>query len=396
MNTIATWLLAQSDIPMPDSAVEHKGSFWFPEEASSFAGEIDFIYMAITWVSAIFFAIIVGVMIWFAIRYRRREGVGPEPSHSHNTALEIFWSVIPSILLVWFFYIGARGYFDMKVPTDDVEEIYVTASQFNWKFVYPDGDISKELHVVLDRPTKLIMRSEDVLHSMYIPAFRQKQDVVPGRYTYVYFTPTKTGQYRLACAEYCGEGHSRMRTICEVHISESDRKLNTQWEPEKHHGWVNGERLFQINCSGCHSVTGEVKTGPALNTIWGTDERLQGGGSVLVDENYIRESILDPNRKIVEGFGPVSKMNSFAGKLSDDEIHYLIEYIHYLKEPEKFPARDEPVAAESPDGTQPGADTQPSADKAPANSGTSEPAAGGGADDGAGGDAPGNGNNTRE
>ena len=346
MNNFSNWLLAQSDLPMPDSAVHHEGTYWFPEQASTYANDVDFLYMAIVWVSTIFFVIIISVMILFVIKYRRRPGVGPQPSHSHNTALEIFWSVIPSIFLVWFFYVGARGYFDMKIPTDDCEEIHVTASQFNWKFVYPNGDISPELHLVLYRPTKLILRSEDVLHSLYVPAFRQKMDVVPGRYTYFYINPNRPGQYRLTCAEYCGEGHSRMRTLCQVHLTAEDREKTTQWLPEKHHGWVNGERLFKINCSGCHDVEGKVKTGPALNTIWKTDERLTTGGTVLVDENYIRESILVPAAKIVEGFGPVSKMNSFEGKLTDQEIHYLIEYIHYLQDPSAFPSRDEPVTAE--------------------------------------------------
>ena len=371
MNLFGTSMLAQSDIPMPESAKVHSGSYWFPDQASAFAPNYDFLYMAILWISVVFFALIVGFMIYFCIKYRRREGVGPEPSSSHNTAIEIFWSVIPSIILVWIFYAGARDYFDMRVPFDDAEEIYVTANQFNWKFVYPDGDVSKELHLVVNRPVKLIMQSEDVLHGMFIPAFRQKMDIVPGRYTYAYLAPNRVGQYRLACTEYCGAGHSRMRTICQVHTTEEDRKNTTKWENEKHVGWVNGERLFSINCSGCHSIDGGVKTGPALNTIWGEKERLIGGEEIMVDENYVRESILEPNAKIVEGYGPVSKMNSFQGKLNDKEIGYMIDYIRYLKEPDKFPGRDaqaEPTTAtaeeagtaepEKPAGTENAIDTK--------------------------------------
>ena len=199
MNLFGTTMLAQSDIPMPESAKVHSGSYWFPDQASTFAPNYDFLYMAILWISVVFFALIVGFMIYFCIKYRRREGVGPEPSSSHNTAIEIFWSVIPSIILVWIFYAGARDYFDMRVPFDDAEEIYVTANQFNWKFVYPDGDVSKELHIVVNRPVKLIMQSEDVLHGMFVPAFRQKMDIVPGRYTYAYLAPNRVGEYRLAC-----------------------------------------------------------------------------------------------------------------------------------------------------------------------------------------------------
>ena len=356
-------LLAQSDIPvvdgipMPKSSEIHEGSYWFPEQASTFAGDIDFLYMAILWISTLFFVIIIGCMIYFILKYRRREGVGPEPSSSHNTALEIFWSVIPSIILVWIFYTGAKGFFEMRVPFDDSEEIYVTANQFNWKFVYPDGDVSKELHLVVNRPVKLIMQSDDVLHAMFIPAFRQKVDIVPGRYTYAYLNPNKVGAYRLACAEYCGDSHSRMRTVCVVHKDSEDRKNTTKWENEKHPGWVNGERLFQINCAGCHSIDGSAKTGPSMKDLWGKDERLSDGSTVKVDENYVRESILEPSKVLVEGYGTtgtLSKMPSFQGKLSDAEIGYLIDYIRWLKDSSKFPARDElppaQVGGETPGG----------------------------------------------
>ena len=371
MNLFVTPMLAQDDdIPMPESSIVHEGSYWFPEQASTFAGDYDFLYMAILWISTVFFVLIIGFMVYFMIKYRRREGVDPEPSTSHNTALEIFWSVIPSIILVWIFYAGAKGFFEMRVPLDNSEEIYVTANQFNWKFVYPDGDVSKELHIVVNRPVKLIMQSDDVLHAMFIPAFRQKMDIVPGRYTYAYLAPNKVGEYRLACAEYCGEGHSRMRTICQVHKDEADRKNTTKWENEKHPGWVNGERLFQINCSGCHSIEGGLKTGPALNTIWGTDERLSDGKTVKVDENYVRESILEPSKTLVESYGTtgtVSKMPSFQGKLNDQEIGYLIDYIRYLKDPEKFPDRDTLVEPKPDDGASPSDPGTKPADAKPAD-----------------------------
>ncbi len=373
MNLFVAPMLAQNDlpiqddIPMPESSVVHQGSYWFPEQASTFARDYDFLYMAILWISTVFFVLIIGFMVYFMIKYRRREGVDPEPSSSHNTALEIFWSVIPSIILVWIFYAGAKGYFEMRVPLDDSEEIYVTANQFNWKFVYPDGDVSKELHIVVNRPVKLIMQSDDVLHGLFIPAFRQKMDIVPGRYTYAYLAPNKVGAYRLACAEYCGTGHSRMRTVCTVHKDEADRKNTTKWENEKHVGWVNGRRLFQINCSGCHGIDGSVKTGPALNTIWGTDERLSDGTTVKVDENYVRESILEPSKTLVENYGTtgtVSKMPSFQGKLNDKEIGYLIDYIRYLKDPAKFPAEDTVVEPEPADGASPADPAKATDDKA--------------------------------
>ena len=318
--------------PVPDESLVHEGSYWFPRQASSYASDVDFLYMAIFWISTVFFAIIVGVMVYFMIKYRRKgDKIETEPSPSHNTAIEILWSVLPSILLVWIFYVGAVGYFEMRIEPENAEEIHVTARKWNWAFTYPDGDISGELHLVRDRPVKLVMRSDDVLHSMYIPAFRQKMDVVPGRYTYAYLMPTLEGKFRLACTEYCGDEHSKMRTLCQVHVSDEDRKNNTQWITADHKPWENGERLYKINCSGCHKVDGTPATGPALNTIWGEQEKIIGKPDRLVDENYVRESILYPDRDVVEGYGPVSKMNSFQGKLSDKDIDYIIAYMKYLR-----------------------------------------------------------------
>ncbi|MEM9411101.1 MAG: cytochrome c oxidase subunit II [Planctomycetota bacterium] len=311
--------------------------YWFPEQASEFATRTDFLFMAISWISLVFFLIIMGVMIAFIIKYRRREGVAPEPSSSHNTSLEIFWSVIPSIILVWIFYVGASGYFDLKVATDDAEEIYVTASRWNWKFRYPNGDISDELHLVKDRPVKLIMQSTDVLHSMFVSAFRQKMDIVPGRYTYAYVNPTLVGKFRLACTEYCGTEHSRMRTLCQVHADNDARRTSTEWVRAAHKPWENGERLYKINCSGCHKIDGQAATGPALNLLWAKgEEDLMGGEKVKVDEEYIRESILYPEKKVVAGYGPISKMNSFEGKLTPDQIADLTIYIKYLSDPTTY------------------------------------------------------------
>lgn len=311
--------------------------YWFPEQASDFAARSDFLFMAISWISVVFFAIIVFFTILFCWKYRRRPGVDPLPSSSHNTNLEIFWSVIPSIILVWIFYVGASGWFDMRVATDDAEEIYVTASRWNWSFRYPNGDTSTELHLVQDQPVKLIMQSTDVLHGFFVSAFRQKVDIVPGRYTYAFIKPTKIGKYRLACTEYCGTEHSRMRTLCQVHGSSQARQSSTEWIRPDHPPWETGKRLFQMNCSGCHKMDGKAATGPALNLVWTKgEEDLIGGEKVKVDENYIRESILYPDKKIVEGYGPVSKMNSFDGKLTEEQIGDLIAYIKYENDPDQY------------------------------------------------------------
>ena len=342
MNLLSSLPLAQIDTSY---AEEHERTYstfadqgyWFPEQASDFASFSDNLFMAISWISVAFFAIICIVMFYFVIKYRRRPGIGPQPSPSHHNGLEIFWSVIPSIILAWIFYEGASGYFEMRVPTDDAEEIYVTASRWNWQFRYPNGDMSSELHVVKDKPVKLIMQSTDVLHSMFVSAFRQKMDIVPGRYTYAFLKPSLVGKYRLACTEYCGKEHSRMRTLCQVHASPKARQSSTEWIRGVHKPWENGERLYKMNCSGCHKVNSEAATGPALNLLWGKgEEELMGDAKVKVDEEYIRESILYPEKKVVKGYGPVSKMNSFEGKLTPDQIIDLTVYIKYLSDKEKF------------------------------------------------------------
>lgn len=325
---------------IPDSSLVREGSsnpfssgYWFPEQASSFASDVDFLFMAIFWISLMFFAVIVAVMVYFCFKYRRRGNeIAPQSSPSHNTAIEVLWSVLPSIILVWIFYVGAKGYFEMRLPREDVEEIQVTAKQFAWVFTYPDGDQTSELHLVRDKPAKLIMQSEDVLHSLFVPAFRQKMDVVPGRYTYAYILPEKTGQFRLTCTEYCGTGHSKMKTMCEVHSSEEDRKTNTKWIKSDHEPWENGKRTYQIQCSGCHKVNGEKATGPALNSIWGTEETMHSGETITVDEQYVLDSIWEPAKDVVQGYGPITKMNSFKGILNQADVNDIIAYLKKLKE----------------------------------------------------------------
>lgn len=329
---------------VPTSSIEHVGadswtqfydsSYWFPQQASDFAKPVDDLYMFILWVSLAFFIAIVGVMVAFCILYRRKGGViDPKPSSSHNNLIEIVWSVFPSVILVYMFYQGAATWFETKTPPPETEEIIVTASRWNWMFTYPNGDKSPELHLVHNRPTRLKMQSTDVLHSMYIPAFRQKMDIVPGRYSYAYFRPTKEGRYRLSCTEYCGQQHSKMRTIAEVHSDDDARRENTQWIKAEHEPWENGERIYKINCSGCHKIDGQAATGPALNLLYTMKERpLMGGGKVTVDADYVRKSIEYPGDDVVQGYGPVSKMNSFLNKLSPEDINHVNAFLVKLGE----------------------------------------------------------------
>ncbi len=270
-------------------------------------------------------------MVVFVVRYRRREGVEPEPSPTHNTALELTWTVIPLLLVMVIFAWGFKAFLDMSTPPANAYEIQVTGQKWKWLFTYPNGYVDENLHVPVDEPVRLVMTSEDVIHSFYMPAFRMKQDVVPGRYTKVWFRATKAGEYQVFCAEYCGTGHSDMLAQVVVH------------EPGGFEKWLDevgnlfktmppvevGERLYrQRGCAQCHSIDGAASVGPTFKGVFGHDQALKGGGSALVDENYIRESILEPQAKIVAGFEPV--MPTFKGQLTDREITAIIEYIKTL------------------------------------------------------------------
>lgn len=343
--------------------------YWFPEQASSFAESVDSLYMDIFWISLVFFVAIVAVMVYFCIVYRRKNGViDPQPSSSHNTTIEILWSVLPSILLVYMFVEGAGTFWEMKVPKKDSEEIQVIAYKYGWQFIYPNGDTTSELHLVQDQPVVLKMQSKDVLHSFFVPAFRQKQDIVPGRYTTAYIEPlafnNEVGKYRLSCNEYCGDGHSKMRTACIVHLSHEDRLKNTEWKKGTKSAWANGQHLYKIHCAGCHNINDVAGTGPALNLTWNRKGKTAGGEEFIADENYIKESIIYPSKKIAEGFGAdgsISKMNSFKGVLGEEpggDIDHIIAYLKYLQDPDSVSSEilDNLKAAEKSDEKPAGED----------------------------------------
>lgn len=311
---------------------EHNGSMFFPEQASSFAAATDSLYDIIFWVSTAFFILIVGAMIWFVIAYRKRPGYKQQYSPSHNTTLEIAWSVLPSLILVLFFVKGVWGFMDMRVAPVEADDytIRVYAKQWAWQFVYPDGEVSDVLHIPANTPIKFTMQSEDVIHSFFVPAFRQKWDIVPGRYSKTWVNATEPGEYRLYCTEYCGDAHSIMRTHCVVHDSSWKEMMDKiRWKYEDHDPVENGERIYRIQgCASCHSIDGSVKTGPSFQGQYGTDREVMVGGastSVTMDDDYIRESIYNPAAKIRVGFS--NQMPTFQGKLSNEEIDYLIAFI---------------------------------------------------------------------
>jgi cytochrome c oxidase subunit 2 len=310
----------------------HENSFWFPEQGSTTAVQTDWLFGFILQISILFMLLIVGLMVAFLWSYRRRKGVQAQRTATHNTTLELTWTIIPSILCVFIYYFGISAYIDVRTPPLNANEVQVTGQKWKWLFTYPNGLISPDLHVPVGEATRLTMRSEDVIHSLFIPAFREKMDVVPGRYSKMWFTPTEEGQHQIFCAEYCGTNHSGMLSQVYVH-SRPDYERWLREEEEKSSNMppvALGQSLYkQRGCQQCHSVDGVRGIGPSFKGIYGEKQKLADGRTVTVDEDYIHESIIEPMAKVVEGYAPV--MPTFKGKLKDKEIAGLIEYIKSLK-----------------------------------------------------------------
>ncbi len=341
-------------------------SFWMPEQASSKAGEVDTVFYIIYWLSVFFFAIIVGLMTWFVIRYRRRRAdQAAEEAPNHNLALEVIWTAIPVIVSIALFVVGFKSFMNIATPPRNAYEISVIGQKWNWFFTYPNGYVSDELHVPVDTPVQLVMTSEDVIHSLWVPAFRVKKDVVPGRYTKTWFEAHEPGTYPLLCTEYCGTGHSDMLSVVTVHepgmfevwLEKASNLLDTMPPAEA------GEMLVQRKgCVQCHSLDGSANVGPTFRELYGHAVALRGGGEVTADENYIRQSILEPMADIVAGYEPV--MPTYAGKLKDQEITAIIAYLKSIS------SHGDDGGPQSDAGASPGGEADPASDGAPDASST--------------------------
>ncbi len=305
-----------------------RGTLWLPEGASSMAAEVDSLFYFVTWASAILFFGVVGAMVYLVIRYRRR-GAGDVPAPVEPSKfIEISWIVVPTILVLIVFNWGFKLFVKQGIAPPESYEIRVTASQWKWDFEYPNGTISTgEFHVPENRPVRLLMSSTDVLHSLFVPVFRVKQDVLPDRYTSVWFEATKRGEFTVYCSEYCGNAHSAMlSTVVVESQSDFNAWLESAGVDEDMPLPEYGALLFeQQMCHQCHSLDGTPGIGPSLQGLFGTTEQLADGSTVEVDDDYLRESILDPGAKIVAGYQNV--MPAAYGNLNERQVNALIEFI---------------------------------------------------------------------
>jgi cytochrome c oxidase subunit 2 len=308
----------------------------FPQQASTQAGQVDALYFFLVAVAAFFSILIATLVVVFAVKYRRRHRDEVGYAIHGSLALELMWTIIPFGIVMVMFAWGAKVAFDIFRPPAGAMEVYVVGKQWMWKVQHMDGQREiNELHVPVGRPVKLIMGSEDVLHSYYIPDFRVKADVIPGRYNTLWFTATKPGTYHLFCAEYCGTKHSGM--IGSV----------IAMEPQDFQNWLAGgavsespvaagERLFtDLACITCHTNDATAR-GPVLTNLFGHQVQLQNGSTVVADEAYIRESIVNPQAKVVAGFQPI--MPTFQGLVSEEQLLQLIAYVKSLGQQGTSPA----------------------------------------------------------
>ena len=304
---------------------------------TNLSASVDSVFLFIMGISLVLLVGVTGTMIYFTVKYRRSKHPKAENIEG-NLALEIVWTVIPTILVLATFWVGWKGFVYMRTVPADAMLVKVTGSMWKWHFTYENGAAGGVLNLPVNKPVKLLITSTDVLHSLSIPAFRVKEDAVPGRENYLWFKPDVTGSYDLFCTEYCGMGHSAMITKVEVMTDEDFRKWYHEAAENAEQGTSGPEvaKLFaEKGCSACHSVDGSPKVGPSLKGVFGHRMTVLTNGKereITADEAYLRKSLLDPAADVVKGFPPI--MPSQKGVLTDAEIDALVEYLKTLREHE--------------------------------------------------------------
>lgn len=295
--------------------------------ASSYSGLVDQTFWLILGSSVILLLGITVTMIYFIVKYRRSKN--PNPAQIEGSIkLETLWTVLPTILVMVMFYYGWAGFKVMRTVPEGAMEIVVNARMWSWSFEYPNGVQASELYVPTGQPISLKLKSSDVIHSFFVPDFRLKEDCMPGRENHAWFETTRDGTFQIFCAEYCGDQHSKMLSkVVSLPTAEFDAWLNDNNRP------LNASQIMNIKgCVACHSEDGTKLIGPSYKGMWGRTELVKIGDElveIVVDEDYIRRSILDPQFEVVDGYPPV--MPPMEGQISDEEINTLIEYFKTLK-----------------------------------------------------------------
>ncbi len=311
----------------------------FPSSASNFAPKVDHIYFALLLLCGAVAVLVCAAALFFCIRYRRGAKVDRTPPAARQWPFEVTWTAIPFLIFLGLFFWAAEVFFGMSRPPENATDIYVVGKQWMWKVQHPDGRREiNELHLPLGQPVRLIMSSEDVIHDFFVPGFRNKQGVVPGRYTTEWFTPTKTGNYHLFCSQYCGTDHSLM--VGWVRVMEPAEYAKWLVEQPAPDSLVAiGERDFRTRgCSGCHAPNAAIRA-PLLDGIYGRKLPLSDSTLVTADDQYLRDSILLPNKQIAAGYQPI--MPTYQGQISEEELNAIIAYLKSLGAAEPGSVRGE-------------------------------------------------------
>ena len=333
------------------AAAEMKGpTFWMPQQAAADAPMVDWIFEFINYLCYFFFVVIVALLVWFAWKYRMRNHNKAESDVTHNTPLELTWTIIPLILVIAIFYVGMEGYLNLRTAPLGAYEVNVTAQRWSWNFAHRNGCSESVLRVPMGRPVRLLMRSEDVLHALYIPVFRVKQDIVPGRVTDLWFTATRPGTFDLFCAEYCGKDHSQMITHVIVYEYESELDAALQqcadWAkntPDNMLAEAAAKRIYPP-CASCHTLDGKAGPGPTWKGLWheiqtgnvvftngqSLKDLMGSGKTFATPEDYLRDSILNPGHFTVMNF--TNAMPTFKGQLKEREVTAIMDFIKHLDE----------------------------------------------------------------
>ncbi len=310
--------------------IEEQG-VWLPQGSSTFAEAYDSAWNINIWISIIFFVIVIGPGAYFAFKYKRKSETEKTSPIDHNLTIEIIWTLVPTLVLFYMFWVGFKSYANIQVAPNEAMEVRLTGQMYNWTFEYPNGVVTTDLYVPKGRPVKLVMSSKDVIHSFWVPEFRVKQDVVPGLYTTMWFEATRETTTTVECAEYCGDGHSKMLT--RVYVFE-EKKFDEYYANDFDDPSnpvppaVRGKRKYEALCASCHSLDGSRIQGPTFQGIWGRKELLTDGSEVTVDANYIKSSIVNPQGQLVQGYPPTMPAFSY---LKEKDIDGIIAFLKEQK-----------------------------------------------------------------